>query len=351
VTRYTEIFEKAHDFAKQALAKMSAAQVPATPDNYNVWYAYVSGINPELTRSLDILTTNGRDFTEELNHQLYEEFFADLNGTEKVLETSGEIEHSVQNVVDLLQQAGDGAASYSEALNDFTGSLQSGSEDDLRGLISGIITQTQDMQAQNERLKDQLASSSGEIARLREDLEAVRSEAMTDALTGIGNRKSFDATLRENADASGKDGSDLCLLLLDIDHFKEFNDTYGHQLGDQVLRLVAQGLKETVTGRQTPARYGGEEFAIVLPEVGYEEALKVADAARLSVGSKKIVRRSTGERIASITVSVGVSLYRDGEPLTDFIKRADDALYAAKRAGRNRVIGEAEQKAAASAAE
>ena len=351
MTRYTEIFDKAHAFAKQALTKMVDSKVPATPDNFHVWYAYVCGSNPELTRSLDILTTNGRDFTEELNNQLHEEFFGDLNNAEKVLEASGQIEDSVQDVVDLLQQAGAGADSYGEALTDFSGTLETGATDDLREVIARMLAQTQEMQTQNNRRKGQLETSSGEIARLREDLEAVRSEAMTDALTGIGNRKYFDATLRDHAEDSADKGGAFCLLLLDIDHFKEFNDTYGHQLGDQVLRLVAQGLKETVTGAQTPARYGGEEFAILLPDVGYDQALTIADAARTSVGQKKIVRRSTGERIASITVSVGVSLYRAGEPLADFIKRADDALYAAKRAGRNRVIGEADASTAASAAE
>ena len=111
-------------------------------------------------------------------------------------------------------------------------------------------------------------------------------------------------------------------------------------LGDQVLRLVAQCLKANTKGRDTAARYGGEEFAVILPHTSIENAIKLAEQIRRAVESKKIVKRSTGETLGSITMSLGVAKFVPGEPIGDVVSRADQCLYAAKRAGRNRVMSE-----------
>jgi diguanylate cyclase len=175
---------------------------------------------------------------------------------------------------------------------------------------------------------------------LREDLETVRNEAITDGLTGVGNRKFFDIMLRKFADDAAKTGQPVCLLLYDVDHFKAFNDKHGHQIGDQVLRLVARTLKEAVKGGDIVARYGGEEFAIILPKTALNDALTVADQVRSLVSQRRLVRKRTGEEVAAITISAGVALYRPGENLSYWIDRTDTALYRAKQMGRNRVEAE-----------
>jgi diguanylate cyclase len=138
----------------------------------------------------------------------------------------------------------------------------------------------------------------------------------------------------------GEDGGPLCILIGDVDHFKKFNDTWGHATGDQVLRLVAQCFKANTKGRDTAARYGGEEFVVALPQTTLANAITVAEHIRAAVESKKIVKRSTGETLGSISLSIGVAQFKLGEQISETLSRADACLYAAKRSGRNRVIGE-----------
>ena len=135
-------------------------------------------------------------------------------------------------------------------------------------------------------------------------------------------------------------GEPLCLLLADIDHFKLFNDTHGHQTGDQVLRLVGQTLKTNVKGRDCAARYGGEEFAILLPKTSLKAAVTVAQQFRVAVKTKELVKKSTKESLGHVTLSTGVACYRQGESAGEFIDRADALLYAAKEAGRDNVQAE-----------
>ena len=198
------------------------------------------------------------------------------------------------------------------------------------------------MQDTNRRLEQRLETSRADIASLQRDLDEVRRESMLDPLTKIYNRKSFDeGILRAIAEAS-VDGGPLCLLLVDIDHFKNFNDSYGHQTGDQVLRLVAMTLKSNIKGKDIVARYGGEEFAAILPSTDINGAAIVAENIRKAIQAKELLKRSTNEKLGRITASFGVALYRDGESPASLIERADRCLYAAKRAGRNRVYLETE---------
>ena len=139
-------------------------------------------------------------------------------------------------------------------------------------------------------------------------------------------------------------GTSFCLMLLDIDHFKRFNDTWGHQTGDQVLRLVAMTLKSNIKGKDLAARYGGEEFAAILPETDLEGAVIVADNIRKAVQAKELLKRSTNEKLGRITASFGVAMYKPGDSPSSLIERADRCLYAAKHAGRNRVLSEVELK-------
>ena len=129
-------------------------------------------------------------------------------------------------------------------------------------------------------------------------------------------------------------------MMTDIDHFKNFNDTYGHLTGDQVLRLVAMSVKQNVKGQDIAARYGGEEFAVVLPNTVLRSAITVADHIRRAVMTKELMKRSTGEHLGRVTISIGVATLHKGDTAQTLIERADACLYAAKRNGRNRVICE-----------
>jgi diguanylate cyclase len=246
-------------------------------------------------------------------------------------------------VLATLDRVGKSASDYGTTLETASGQLagKQGAED-LKQLINRVLTQTRAMAEQSRDVEHQLKESYVQIGQLREQLEVARSEAMTDALTGLANRKLFDATLRQTAMEAMETGQRLCLLLLDIDHFKKFNDSFGHHIGDQVLKLLATVLRESVKGQDTAVRYGGEEFAVVLPNTALEGAFTVAENIRRRIIGKELIDRKNGERLGRITISVGVGQFAPGEPLRELIERTDRALFAAKKGGRNRVVSEEE---------
>ena len=338
-----EDFRQAGAFAEAAFAGMVANQVPPTPENYAVWYAYATGVMPEVKRTIDILMSNKQEFTAAVNSELYQRF-CDAGPQFNALQDTGDrLQYSIDHVMRYLKTASGDTKAFGQTLDRYSDELgASVGSDKLRTLVSGLILETQRVAERNRSLQERLTQSSGEISELRQNLETVRREAMTDALTGIPNRKFFDTRLRTAAKDAMETGEPLCLIIADIDHFKKFNDTYGHQVGDQVLRLVARTLTDSVKGRDTPARYGGEEFAIVLPQTRLDDAMLLADKIRQTMMRRRIVRKGTRDDLGTITLSLGAACFRPGEPLTEIVQRADAALYFAKNHGRNRAASEAE---------
>ncbi|MFQ5598814.1 MAG: GGDEF domain-containing protein, partial [Nitrospiria bacterium] len=170
--------------------------------------------------------------------------------------------------------------------------------------------------------------------------ESSKAEATVDFLTGLANRKAFNETLAICASETASDDNDLCLLLIDIDHFKRFNDTYGHITGDEVLKFVGRKIKKKLKGTDFVARFGGEEFAVILPKTLLKGAKVVAEAIRTLFAETKLKSVQTSRLLGTVTVSIGAACYRPGESLEDFINRSDQALYYAKDGGRNRVATE-----------
>ena len=158
---------------------------------------------------------------------------------------------------------------------------------------------TQIMQEANARLQSKLESSRAEIASLQGDLDQVRRESFLDALTTVFNRKYFDQTLLRAVNDAEAGKGPLSLVMLDIDHFKNFNDTWGHQTGDQILRLVAQTIKARTREGDIVARFGGEEFAVILPNTDLQGAATVAENFRGTIYRKELLKRSTNEKLGS----------------------------------------------------
>ena len=329
--------EDAARFAAAALSQMRELEIPPTPINFSVWFEYHAGVRPDLTRDVEGLLESGT-CSDEKCYDIFVRYFGqdDTN----VAEAAADIERSVGNVLQHINAVGQNAHGYRDALSSLTEQLTANNSlPDVRRAVQEMVSETKSMQSRTVELEDRLSDSSQEISTLRLQLESARREALTDGLTGIANRKYFDLTLAKQVQVVSPD-EPLSLLLLDIDHFKQFNDQYGHQLGDQVLRLVAQTLAQSLKGRDLPARYGGEEFGILLPETALKDATTVADQIRQTISKKQIVRRNSGQTLSRITVSIGVAQHRDSEDPGVLIERADQALYRAKNSGRNKVVAE-----------
>lgn len=329
------------EHATAAFESMRLHGIGPSPENFTVWYHYHRRTYAELNRVIDALVKSDLSFDEEHNSEIYLRFFGNEVGRQVTLGAAASTERILQQVLERVGAARSNVADYAGFLRDTSDTLQQ-TEDvgSLAATLSGLIEETARIQQQNEVLERQLQNSSEEITVLRRDLETIQRDAETDGLTGISNRKRFDAALRERAREAAADDKPLCLIFADIDRFKQFNDLYGHQMGDQVLKLVARSLKDSIREGDLPARYGGEEFAVILPDASIEMASEIGERIRRTIASRRIVRRDSKVELGAITLSAGIALYKPGETLASLIDRADEALYVAKRSGRNKVVTE-----------
>ena len=326
--------------ARQALELMEQYKIPATPDNFSVWFSYVNGGNLGLVKTINDMRFNDAEFTETFNTETFQQYCA-ADGEDELREMALRIEGAVAKVVEYIGTATSQADQYGTSLEDISGKLaKTKNHDDVTLLVQDILTATQTMISVNNALSHRLTSTSQEAARLKQDMEALRLEASVDHLTKLSNRKWFDQTMSEAHNAAERDQKALAILMVDIDFFKKFNDTYGHQLGDQVLKLVAKTITECVDAADTAARYGGEEFGIILPGATLKAAIAKAEKIRKAVAGRKVTNRTTGEVLGEVTLSVGAALYHPGDTIGELVHRADEALYFAKRSGRNRVCSE-----------
>jgi len=336
-------FEDTQRIAELAIGYMRTYGIPMTPENFTVWYHYAGNSYPDLKRAIDVLIKAHRSVTPPDSAELFERFFANAQENDSMRDAIARMEEVMKRAVVDLGHAGEGAAAFGNVLQSATGALSiDRSAGVLEQVVEGIIAATRQMEARSRELEQRLDAASSEVSQLKDEIEAMRLEATTDALTGLANRKRFDARLREQSEEAKDSTEPLSLLMLDLDHFKSFNDNHGHLIGDHVLRLLADVMQQSIKGSDVAARFGGEEFAIILPATSLIHAKGLGNAIREKIAKNTIVNRVTGVELGQITLSIGVAEYRLGEPLTEFIGRADAALYRAKRSGRNRVITELE---------
>ena len=339
--------DREQGFAKAALALMGECTVVSTPDNFELFYAFCSGENPSVANMMAPIINAKKPFTPELLADLRLRCLSGARAAFAMDSLGTNMGAVIDDVLGRLEAGARDTADYSNTLSLATGEWGGDrSPADLRKLVDGLMAATRAMEQRTKSLEGELQASSAQVSELRDKLDNVRKESLTDALTNIANRKAFDDAVRQAQEAVAL-GEEVTLLLCDIDHFKRFNDTWGHQTGDQVLRLVAHCLSENVKGRDTAARYGGEEFAVLLRGINLEAATRVAEQIRETVQTKKLVKKSTGEVLGTITISIGVSQFATGETIEAVVRRADPCLYGAKHSGRNLVIHQNDPRMAA----
>ena len=341
---------KAYDLARKVVEAMEQRQVWPTPLNFELWLHYVGDPQGPLGREIERLLSIGELFTETVAEELAASFLPKAKLNEQIRDAGDVLSKELEAVAKAINVAQLSSSSYGETLADVSRELsETELSPGLQTLVQTLSGATKKVQRETRTLERQLKESTAEVDRLREHLEQVRRDATTDALTNLSNRKAFDEELDRACAEADASGQPLSLAVIDIDHFKNFNDTWGHQTGDQVIRYVA-----SVIGRMAPpprfaARYGGEEFGLIFPGEAGALVRRTLEEIREEVVSRILKRRSTNEELGAVSVSAGYAERRRSESAHNLMERADAALYASKRSGRNRVsaaIREADTEAA-----
>eukprot|EP00003_Mantamonas_plastica_P002744 TRINITY_DN12113_c0_g1_i1.p1 TRINITY_DN12113_c0_g1~~TRINITY_DN12113_c0_g1_i1.p1 ORF type:complete len:338 (-),score=62.36 TRINITY_DN12113_c0_g1_i1:155-1168(-) len=323
MTQQAEYQQKSRVLSRQTLALIEELGISASPVNFSVFYSYFEETNDDLVTAIDILRSNNRAFDDLQCHELHQRYVQQPREQETIETLTADLRDQIDHVLDQFSKDGDQAYLA-----------------DVKNALNAVLSAANHSDDANDHLENRLDEISSEVTRLRDDLEKMKNEALTDGLTGIANRKAFDEQLRNAAMTTMESGQELSILLVDVDFFKRINDSFGHQAGDQVIRLMANTLTQNVKGRDITARYGGEEFAVILPDTKLDDAESLAENIRHTVEALDVISENRSEVIGKITVSVGVACYQLGEPLARMIERADQALYLAKSSGRNLVMTE-----------
>lgn len=333
-------------YARQSLTLMAERNVEPTPVNYSVWYHYIAGDIKPLNNEIDkFLKSKTLTITDDVNIYLYNKYVMAPGGTEEevVSSTSQNAQTVLGEIMDVIKKFSSDTETYNNQIDTHVNTLsQKITDPALKEMAKEIINRAVAIRDSGSELGAKLEESKREVVQLKTNLEKITNESNRDFLTGVGNRKALENKLEEFSKwARENNNVDLCLLMIDIDHFKSFNDKFGHQIGDEVLRKVGAALFDSVKGKDFVARYGGEEFAILLPNTSLAGALAAGENIRRNIEETKLQRKDNGDFIDQVTISIGVARYRpDQDSVAVFISRADNALYRSKIGGRNRVTSE-----------
>jgi diguanylate cyclase len=335
--------ERTMAVADAAMGQIRALALPATPRNYEIWYAYATGHYPTLNLVINDMLARRVALGETTIDQIGARFVSPGDIKDRIDTAGSRVANEISRVVATIDSSIGLAGACSEDLAQLDDTLSAiRNRDALRAVVERMVRTSNRMQDDQRQLEAQFDTSKSQIDQLRVEMQKVMVASLTDPLTGLANRKSLQQSLQKAMAAAAESGEPLAVVMGDIDHFKRFNDCWGHLTGDQVLRLVAQTLKNNVRAQDSVARYGGEEFAVVLPNAPLKAAYAVADNVRRMIMSREIVNRTTGQDLGRVTISFGVASAQAHDTIDSLVARADACLYAAKCNGRNRVIGESD---------
>ncbi|MGZ8164865.1 MAG: GGDEF domain-containing protein [Methylobacter sp.] len=337
---YAESLEQNTEYLRQSLPLMMQNNVPADPINYAIWYDYVAGTNTNLVKAVDALIRDRKPFDTTTTLNLYKTYIcnASVESFEKI---NGRLQKLINQTTSAVDTTNEKASEASDNFNIKLAALRIRDRENntnLQSILSEIIVETKQLVDASKALKNQLDDTRMEMELLRNELTNVREVAKTDALTGLLNRRAFDRAL--SALVENPTCKNACLAILDIDHFKRINDSFGHLIGDKVIRYFALLLKKHVAEHHYVARYGGEEMAIIMPDTTLSEAINLTEQIRIFLESSQLKRKDNTESIGKVTVSAGIAIFQIGDTSDSILDRADKALYRAKETGRNKVVAE-----------
>lgn len=335
ISRPPESALESRELLKKAIAFIGLYHLSANPLNYTVCYEYLLGSHPALKKDIDKAIHGKTVLTDKMMEHWFKTYLSEYDLTH--------LQQSKSDLIDIISALAESANIAEEKVESFGNTLQHSENElakpnsSLEAIVTHLLASTKSIQASMGLMRQQIQDSRQEISALQERLEKISEEALTDSLTGLVNRKGLTKAIEAAISSIGDLTSSPCILMIDIDNFKNINDTHGHLLGDKVIKAVADTLKNQIKGKDTAARYGGEEFCVLLPETELQGAVKLAETIRLVIENTRIKRSQDQQEICRITISLGVTRYRLKEPIPEFFDRADKALYRSKHDGRNLV--------------
>ncbi|HEX4198528.1 MAG TPA: GGDEF domain-containing protein [Caulobacteraceae bacterium] len=329
---------QAFELAHRAVQDMERRGIWPTPLNFELWVHVLSEPEGGLAREIERLFATGEAITEGVSEALAAAFLPKARLSDQIRVAGDKLNRELASVTQAIKVAQESSEQYGQTLAGAGRELADGPEPAQIGkLVETLSNATREVQVDTRSLEQRLEESTAEVCRLKDHLERVRRDATTDGLTGLANRKAFDDELARVCEEARTKRLPLVLAVLDIDNFKTFNDTWGHQTGDQVLRYVASVIGRMAPSPRFAARYGGEEFAMIFPTERSSEVKQTLERICREISSRTLKRRSTGEDLGVVTLSAGLADFRMSEEMASLVDRADEALYASKRTGRNRV--------------
>lgn len=333
--------EKAQRIFELLIEAFEEQNINPTPLNYFVWYQYYKGDNPKFRQEMDRILNDPFGYNDRVGKRLYDEYL-----TEDDNENS-EFDRAFRRLIDVMIKKMDiwsnKLSRHTKELNSCASQLSDPhiNAEDVKKITNSVLTSVSSMNESSMALQEEMTNSSDAVRKLRQQLVEARAETMRDELTEVGNRKAFNNAIEELMFDSKDNPNSLCLIMTDIDHFKNFNDTYGHLVGDSVLRYFASIMKKTKGDNETICRFGGEEFAILMAESSLEQAVERAEGIRKDIQAAHLKQRNSDKPLKTITSSFGIAQFHgDKDDARSFLERADNALYLAKEKGRNQVIDE-----------
>ena len=335
---YTEDTARAGEYLRLTLSSLAKHNLMANPVNYTVWYDAVSGKNNKLKRVLDQMVESGEPLNDQNVQALYQKFVTD--GDRLVIaRLLIKVNLMLREISSHVAETKGDLAGHGKTLDSLAGELESvGDLGGIREIIDRMLEETRALISSGDRLQTRMKVSSGDLQQLQKELDDARKQAMTDGLTGLANRRGLEKHMELERIRARQNNAPFAVILLDIDLFKRINDTFGHLVGDSLLKGVAQILNAQTRGNDFVARFGGEEFLVMLPETDETGARAVAGKVKSVLEKKEWRVKDSGKVIGRVTASMGIALYRLGEPGTQVIQRADAALYRAKDEGRNAIV-------------
>lgn len=330
--------DEAGRLGRKAIDAAVHHRTPPLPDAYEVWFSYVREDNPELNDYLDELYDQEGGLTPELIAQIRDRFFASEPLSAGISVISAEMERTLESMISRLSRGAADGEEFGDELNKISIALaEAGSAADADRILRHMLELSADQARKAHELGEALNEARTEVTALRQNLVDLRQDAMVDHLTKLYNRRYFDAKLAEHLALSRKTRAPLSFAILDIDHFKLLNDTWGHAAGDEVLRKLAEVIRENLLELDIPARLGGEEFVVIMPNTSIRRAVSLAEKLRKKFETLRVHDRSSGATIENVTASIGVTALREDDSAESLVGRADELLYKAKNGGRNTV--------------